>query len=181
MFANYNDGRSRFLSHWRDVPMKNYCTKIFRSSKLYLSTHIIVFQCFEIGNFRVPKTLTFKTMPLCRKALLWKWVLFAREWKIHKISDTMALHLVSLWNRGLREQKDTLYWPLYSSTRNPERFPFCLQQWYVVKELKELHFIFQKKGRLKTCRLIFVPTSFPGNPGKEVGLGPVYMEWGTPV
>ena len=80
MFGNYNDGTQFYLT---DFPMKSYCTTIFRSSKLHLSTHIIVFQFFETGNFRVPKTLTFKTKPLTRKALLLKWVLFAWEWKIH--------------------------------------------------------------------------------------------------
>ena len=61
--------------------MKSYCTTIFRSSKLYLSTHIIAFQLLEIGNFRVQKLSLSK---LCRwvEKLLLKWVLFAWEWRI---------------------------------------------------------------------------------------------------
>ena len=50
-----------------------------------------------IGHFRVPKTLTFK-MRLGTQPFLWKWVLFAWEWKI--ISISKAEHLPSFWNRG---------------------------------------------------------------------------------
>ena len=46
MLANYNDGTQFYLT---DVPMKSYCTTIFRSSKLYLSTHIIVFQLLKLA------------------------------------------------------------------------------------------------------------------------------------
>ena len=45
-----------------------------------------------IGHFRVPKTLTFK-MRLGAKPFLWKWVLFAWEWKM--ISISKAEHLPS--------------------------------------------------------------------------------------
>ena len=51
----------------------------------------------EIGHFRVPKTLTFK-MRLGAQPFLWKWVLFAWEWKM--ISISKAEHLPSFWNRG---------------------------------------------------------------------------------
>ena len=87
---NYNDGTQVYLT---DVPMKSYCTTIFRSSKLYLSTHIIVFQLFETGNFRVQKPSLSK---LCRwvEKLLLKWVLFAWEWKIHFHIWYNALSLV---------------------------------------------------------------------------------------
>ena len=50
-----------------------------------------------IGHFRVPKTLTFK-MRLGAQPFLWKWVLFAWEWKM--ISVSKAEHLPSFWNRG---------------------------------------------------------------------------------
>ena len=43
------------------------------------------------------KTLTFKMRPNA-PPLLWKWVLFAWEWKI--ISISMAEHLTSFWYRG---------------------------------------------------------------------------------
>ena len=52
---------------------------------------------YEIGHFRVPKTLTFK-MRLGAQPFLWKWVLFAWEWKM--ISISKAEHLPSFWNRG---------------------------------------------------------------------------------
>ena len=52
---------------------------------------------FEIGHFRVPKTLTFK-MRLGTQPFLWKWVLFAWEWKM--ISISKAEHLPLFWNRG---------------------------------------------------------------------------------
>ena len=51
----------------------------------------------SIGRFRVPKTLTFK-MRLGAQPFLWKWVLFAWEWKM--ISISKAEHLPSFWNRG---------------------------------------------------------------------------------
>ena len=49
------------------------------------------------GHFRVPETLTFK-MRLGAQPFLWKWVLFAREWKM--ISISKAEHLRSFWNSG---------------------------------------------------------------------------------
>ena len=50
-----------------------------------------------IGHFRVPKTLTFKMRPSAQ-LFLWKWVLFAWEWKM--ISISKAEHLPSFWFRG---------------------------------------------------------------------------------
>ena len=49
------------------------------------------------GHFRVPKALTFKMRPGALP-FLWKWVLFAWEWKIIFISK--AEHLTSFWYRG---------------------------------------------------------------------------------
>ena len=46
------------------------------------------------------KTLTFK-MRLSAQPFLWKWVLFALEWKIFSISK--AERLTSFWYRGLGE------------------------------------------------------------------------------
>ena len=51
-----------------------------------------------IGHFRVPKTLTFKMRPSAQP-FLWKWVLFAWEWKV--ISISKAEHLTSFWYRDL--------------------------------------------------------------------------------
>ena len=51
----------------------------------------------SIGHFWVPKTPAFKMRP-CAQPFLWKWVLFAWEWKI--ISISKADHLPSFWNRG---------------------------------------------------------------------------------
>ena len=53
-----------------------------------------------IGHFRVPKTLTFKMRPSVQP-FLWKWVLFAWEWKI--ISISKAEYLTSFWYRGPEE------------------------------------------------------------------------------
>ena len=58
---------------------------------------IILIFLLLIGHFRVPKTLTFK-MRLGAQPFLWKWVLFAWEWKM--ISISKAEHLPSIWNRG---------------------------------------------------------------------------------
>ena len=58
---------------------------------------VAVVKRYEIGHFRVPKTLTFK-MRLGAQPFLWKWVLFAWKWKMISISE--AEHLPSFWNRG---------------------------------------------------------------------------------
>ena len=44
-----------------------------------------------IGHFQFPKTLTFKTSRSA-KPFLWKWVLFALEWKVIIISIASHLH-----------------------------------------------------------------------------------------
>ena len=55
------------------------------------------------------KTLTFKMMlhMLGAEPFLWKWVLFAWEWKM--ISISKAEHLPSFWNRG---PGGTRKWPI---------------------------------------------------------------------
>ena len=52
------------------------------------------------------KTLTFK-MRLGAQPFLWKWVLFAWEWKM--ISISKAEHLPSFWNRGPGELGNGLF------------------------------------------------------------------------
>ena len=61
---------------------------------------------FQIGHFRVPKTLTFKVRPSAQP-FLWKWVLFAWVWKI--ISISKAGHLYSFWYRGPGEPGNGLF------------------------------------------------------------------------
>ena len=61
---------------------------------------------FSIGHLRVAKTLTFKTRPSAPH-FLWKWLLFAWEWKI--ISISKAEHLSSFWYRGPGEYRK---WPI---------------------------------------------------------------------
>ena len=52
-----------------------------------------------IGHFRVPKTLTFKMSPSAQP-FLWKWVLFALEWKIISKSKGWALNFVLIQRSG---------------------------------------------------------------------------------
>ena len=59
-----------------------------------------------IDHFRVPKTLTFK-MRLGSQPFMWKWVLFAWEWKM--ISISKAEHLPSFWNRDPGKLGNGLY------------------------------------------------------------------------
>ena len=61
---------------------------------------------YEIGHFRVPKTLTFK-MRLGAQSFFWKWVLFAWEWKMISISKGWAPTLVLTQRPG-----GTRNWPL---------------------------------------------------------------------
>ena len=49
------------------------------------------------GHFRIPKTLTIKMRPSATP-FLWKWLLFAWEWRI--ISISKVEHLTSFWYRG---------------------------------------------------------------------------------
>ena len=60
-----------------------------------------------IGHFWVPKTLTFK-MRLGAQPFLWKWVLFAWEWKM--ISIPKAEHLPLFWNKGPGKLGNMAYW-----------------------------------------------------------------------
>ena len=66
---------------------------------------VAVVKRYEIGHFRVPKTLTFK-MRLGAQPFLWKWVLFAWRWKMISISE--AEHLPLFWNRGPGELENGL-------------------------------------------------------------------------
>ena len=66
-----------------------------------------------MGHFRVPPTLTFK-MRLGAQPFLWKWVLFAWEWKMISISKTE--HLPSFSNRGPGELGNGLFGLISSSS-----------------------------------------------------------------
>ena len=61
-----------------------------------------------IDHFWVPKTLTFKMRPSAQP-ILWKGVLFGRQWKIISISKAEAL--TSSWYRG---PGGTRNWPITS-------------------------------------------------------------------
>ena len=60
------------------------------------------------------KTLTFK-MRRSGQPFSWKWVLFAREWKIIFISK--AEHLTSFWHRGSGGNSEMAYWLTGASLR----------------------------------------------------------------
>ena len=67
---------------------------------IYLPCSLLVEGIFTrswIGHFRVPKTLSFKMRPSAQP-FSWKWVLFAREWKIISIWKTE--HVTSFSYRG---------------------------------------------------------------------------------
>ena len=80
-----------------------------------------------IGHFWVPKTLTFKMWPSAQP-FLWKWVLFAWEWKI--ISTSKAEHLTSFWYRGPGELRNGLF--LINWTEEMQEYAK-----YVYSEVKE--------------------------------------------
>ena len=66
---------------------------------------------FSVGpcttaHFRVPKSLTFKMRPSAQP-FLWKWVLFAWEWKL--ISILKAEHITLFWYRGPGELGSGLF------------------------------------------------------------------------
>ena len=63
---------------------------------------------WSIGHFRVPKTLTFKMRPRAQP-FLWKWVLFAWQWKIISISKAEHVNLVLIQRSG-----GTRKWPIQS-------------------------------------------------------------------
>ena len=63
-----------------------------------------------IGQFRVPKTITFKTRLMC-KTLLMKMSFICMNKK--NIFISIAVHLVSLWHRGLKQLGNSLlHYPL---------------------------------------------------------------------
>ena len=79
-----------------------------------------------IGHFRVPKTLTFKMRPSAQP-FLWKWLLFAREWKFLSISK--AEQLTSFWYRGLPlPAASTVYTPNAVRKLNRECFFLSLKR-----------------------------------------------------
>jgi len=81
---------------------KNAKTKTNNQRKIPLRTLTL-----QISHFWVPKTLNFKMRPSAQP-FLWKWVLFAWEWKF--ISISKAEHLTSFWYRGPGELgNDVLY------------------------------------------------------------------------
>ena len=94
-----------------------------------------------ICHFRVPKTLTLK-MRLGAQPFLWKWVLFAWEWKM--ISISKAEHLPSFWNRGPWELGNDL---LYSSPYIDETcFIACKQALHLRKDWREDSVIYPKRN-----------------------------------
>ena len=69
-----------WLRHWT-WPVSPVQTSNFTCAELNARVKCMWSATFEtIGHFRVPKTLTFK-MRLGAQPFLWKWVLFAWEWK----------------------------------------------------------------------------------------------------
>ena len=79
------------------LPICTLCTWVFYSTVSPWEFIYAKLRNFTIGHFRVPKTLPFK-MRLDAQPFLWKWVLFAWEWKM--ISISKAVRLPSFWNRG---------------------------------------------------------------------------------
>ena len=87
--------------------------EIFKSRQPKILKKIMkVYFPLPIGHFRVPKTLTFK-MRLGAQLFLWKWVLFAWEWKI--ISISKVEHLPSFWNRDPGELGNGLLLVVWST------------------------------------------------------------------
>ena len=78
----------------------------------------------SIGHFRVPKTLTFKMRP-SPQSFLWKWVLFAWEWKI--ISISKAEHLTSFWYRGPGELGTGIIYYQFGRPQLPSNKARCKQ------------------------------------------------------
>ena len=76
-----------------------------------------------IGHFRVPKTLTFKMRPSAQ-LFLWKWVLFAWEWKM--ISISKAEHLPSFWFRGPGELGNGLLLTFLRIKQNYRKWQFLI-------------------------------------------------------
>ena len=79
-----------------------------------------------IRHFRVPKTPTFKMRPSAQP-FLWKWLLFAGEWKFLSISK--AEQLTSFWYRGLPlPAASTVYTPNAVRKLNRECFFLSLKR-----------------------------------------------------
>ena len=80
----------------------------------------------KIGHFRVPKTLTFK-IRLGAQPFLWKWVLFAWEWKM--ISISKVEHLPSFWNRGPGELGNVRLNPITDLESNMGPWSVWVWEW----------------------------------------------------
>ena len=85
-----------------------------------ISVNVMYFSLKTVGHFRVQKTLTFKIRPSAQPCL-WKWVLFALEWKI--ISIWKAEHLTSFSYRGPGELGNDIF--SLSDNLPAERAPDC--------------------------------------------------------
>ena len=59
-----------------------------------------------IGHFRVPKPLTFKMRPSAQP-FMWKWILYAWEWK--RIFMLKAEHLPSFWYSARGKLANSLF------------------------------------------------------------------------
>ena len=84
------------------------------------SGHWIPLWQLSIGHFRVPPGLCIKTR-LGAQLFLWKWVLFAWEWKI--ISISKIEHLTSFWCRGPGELANGLLNITWMSNRPFPHYP----------------------------------------------------------
>ena len=93
----FNEYRTGYPSRWK-LSTLSFCVS-FNNRVCEWITNCIT----SHGHFRVPKTLTFKMRPSAQP-FLWKWVLFAWEWKI--ISISKAEHF---WYRGLGELGNGLF------------------------------------------------------------------------
>ena len=80
----------------------------------------IVKEFAPIGYFRVPKTLTFRMRPSAQ-AFLWKWPLFAREWKIMGISKAETSEKQNEQNIGQRMKQKNLTKQIEHKSRTKNR------------------------------------------------------------
>ena len=110
-------GGKRPFGHFRVPKTLTFKTRLISSAKPFLSKWI--------GQFRVPKTLTFKKRPSAQP-FLWKWVLFAWEWKI--ISISKAEHFTSLWYRGPAELLKPIVFARFLNQFQINRFCLALKQ-----------------------------------------------------
>ena len=97
-------------SHWR---FDNPCGSHLQSQSESYHVRLMVLNSgywavWSIGHFGVPKTLTFKMRPSAQP-FLWKWVLFAWQWKIIFISKAEHVNLVLIQRSG-----GTRKWPCQS-------------------------------------------------------------------